>query len=361
MAAVTEMGGNSSTSVSGAQRFFARAMFIFFGKPLLFLLPALIITGAGVYMASSEPSQYQSVGVLSISSETFLDTLSGTRSDTRSFETPALTTARQFNELMQTDGFAASVIDGAGLGEQRANGSLTLLDVRQNTYASAAGDTIVEVIAVASEPEWARQLAVSGIATFKNFVISSEASGTDVAEIFYDEQLTTYKLEVDAASAALQAYLAAHPEPIDPDDERDIGEQLEIAKLDDLLARAQARFDSAFDNREAARLATLQSSADINQRFRTLDEPSVPEASLSGLKTMLTTVVLFSVLGLLVSLAAVVLVSVIDRSVYSASDLDVLGANVLAVVPRTSAMKIDHARRLKPVPSSTDVPMRSAG
>lgn len=336
-------------------------MFIFFGKPLLFLLPALLIAGAGVYMASTESSQYQSVGVLSISSETFLDTLSGNNTDTRSFETPAVTTARQFNELMQTDGFASSVIDGAGLGEQRANGVLTIADVRENTYASASGDTIVELVAVASDPEWARMLAVSGIATFKNFVISSEASGTDVAEIFYDEQLTTYKVEVDAASAALQTYLADHPEPIDPDDERDIGEQLEIEKLDDLLARAQARFDSAFDNREAARLATLQSSADINQRFRTLDEPSVPDSSLSGLKTMLTTVVLFGVLGLLVSLAAVVLVSVIDRSVYSASDLDVLGANVLAVVPRTNAMKIDHGRRLKPVPSSAGVPMRSAG
>lgn len=336
-------------------------MFIFFGKPLLFLLPAFIIAAAGVYVASSDPSQYQSVGVLSISSETFLDTLSGTRADTRTFETPAVTTARQFNELMQTDGFAASVIDGAGLGEQRTNGNLTLAEVRENTYAAASGDTIVEVVSVASDPEWARMLAVSGIATFKNFVISSEASGTDVAEIFYDEQLTIYKEEVDDASAALQTYLADHPEPIDPDDERDIGEQLEIQKLDDLLTRAQARFDSAFDNREAARLATLQSSADINQRFRTLDEPSTPDAALSGLKTLLTSVVLFSVLGLLVSLAAVVLVSVIDRSVYSAADLDVLGANVLAVVPRTSAMKVDHTRKSKPVPATTGAPMRSAG
>jgi len=335
-------------------------MFIFFGKPLLFLIPAVVVTAAGVYVASSEPSEYQSIGVLSISSETFLDTLSGTRTGTRSFETPAVTTARQFNELMQTDGFAISVVNGAGLGDQRLNGELTLLDVRANTYAAAAGDTIVEVISVAGNPEWAQKLSASGIATFKNFVISSEASGTDVAEIFYDQQLTTYKLEVDTASDALQAYLADHPEPILAGDERDIGEQLEIEKLNDLLARAQARFDLAFDNREAARLATLQSSADIDQRFRTLDEPTAPDVPLSGLTAMLTTIIMFAVLGILVSMASVMLVSVFDRSIYSAHDLDILGANVRAVVPRSSAMKVDHSRRLNPQPVTSSVPIRSA-
>ena len=73
------------------------------------------------------------------------------------------------------------------------------------------------------------------------------------------------------------------------------------------------RFDSAFDNREAARLATLQSSADINQRFRTLDEPVAPDVPQSGLKTLATTMILYAILGLLLSIGAVALATVLDR------------------------------------------------
>ena len=70
-----------SAYVSGAQRFLARSLFIFFSKPLLFLLPALVVTSIGGYLATTTPDEYQSIGVLSVSSETFLDVLTGSRSN----------------------------------------------------------------------------------------------------------------------------------------------------------------------------------------------------------------------------------------------------------------------------------------
>ena len=348
-----------SAYVSGAQRFLARSLFIFFSKPLLFLLPALVVTSIGGYLATTTPDEYQSIGVLSVSSETFLDVLTGSRSNTLSYESPAVTTARQFNELIQTDGFATSVIDGAGLGDERAAGLFTVADFRQNTYASASGESLVDIIAIADDPERARLLAVSSISAFKNYIISSEVLGTDVAENFYDEQLTTYKADVDLARQNLQDFLAANPEPINPGDARDIGEQLEITRLNDLLTQAQVRFDSAFDNREAARLATLQSSADINQRFRTLDEPVAPDVPQSGLKTLATTMILYAILGLLLSIGAVALATVLDRSIHSANDLERLGAGVRAVVPRSAGMSVDAPRHVSAGSVKTKAPEKA--
>ena len=348
-----------SAYVSGAQRFLARSLFIFFSKPLLFLLPALVVTSIGGYLATTTPDEYQSIGVLSVSSETFLDVLTGSRSNTLSYESPAVTTARQFNELIQTDGFATSVIDGAGLGDERAAGLFTVADFRQNTYASASGESLVDIIAIADDPERARLLAVSSISAFKNYIISSEVLGTDVAENFYDEQLTSYKADVDLARQNLQDFLAANPEPINPGDARDIGEQLEITRLNDLLTQAQVRFDSAFDNREAARLATLQSSADINQRFRTLDEPVAPDVPQSGLKTLATTMILYAILGLLLSIGAVALATVLDRSIHSANDLERLGAGVRAVVPRSAGMSVDAPRHVSAGPVKTKAPEKA--
>ena len=348
-----------SAYVSGAQRFLARSLFVFFGKPLLFLLPALLVTSFGGYLAANTADEYQSVGVLSVSSETFLDVLTGSRVNTLSYESPAVTTARQFNELIQTDGFAASVIDGAGLSDERVAGQFTVDEFRQNTFASASGQSLVDIVAISDDPERARLLAVSSISAFKNYVISSEVLGTDVAENFYDEQLTSYKAEVDLATRNLQEFLVANPEPIIPGAARDIGEQLEITRLNDLLAQAQERFDHAFDNREAARLATMQSSADINQRFRTLDEPLAVDVPQSGLKALATTLILYAVIGLLLSFGAVASATVLDRSIHSANDLARLGADVRAVVPRSAGMSVDAPRHVSAGSVKTKAPEKA--
>lgn len=350
-----------STHASGARRFFARAVYIFFGKALLFLFPAVAITGAGVYFAVSQPDEFQSVGVLSVSSETFLGGLSQVRSSEFSYEAPSVTISRQFNELMQTDSFADSVIEGAGLTSARESGAISVDDIREGVFATATGSSLMRIVSISDDRERARLLAVSGIATFTNFVISSEVLGSDVAESFYDQQLTAYKSEVDAASEALEAFLIANPEPLDARLERDIADQLEIARLNDQLTRAQARFDGAFDNRELSRLATVESSADIGQRFRILDEPASPLLPTSGLTGVVTTAILYGVLGLLVSLGAVALASVLDRSIHSAADLERLGVTVRAVVPKSKSIRVEGPRRSVPAAASRDMPMQTVG
>lgn len=346
--------------VSGAQRFFARAMRIFFGKPVRFLLPAVLIAAYGVYYASSQPDEYQSSGVLSVSSDTFLASLTQVRDTQTNFQSVSSTIAKQFNDLMQTDGFAESVAEGAGLADPNGGSLVDLNQIRTHVFALAAGDSLLRVTATASDPEEARLLATSAIASYKNFVISSEVAGSDVAEQFSDDLLTGYKADVDAASQALQNYLNLHPPPADENDDRDLSEQFEITRLNDALTRAQDRFDGAVNDREQARLATLQSSADIGQRLRVLDEPGIPLLPLAGLKSLATTVILFGILGLIVSIGAIALACVLDRSIHTATDLERIGANVRAVVPHAKGVKVEGARAAQTA-KSRQVPVRSAG
>ena len=70
-------------------------------------------------------------------------------------------------KLIQTDGFAASVIDGAGLSDERVAGQFTVDEFRQNTFASASGQSLVDIVAISDDPERARLLAVSSISAFK--------------------------------------------------------------------------------------------------------------------------------------------------------------------------------------------------
>ncbi len=351
----------TSVNVAGAQHFFARAMHIFFGRPLRFLLPAILLTALGAYSATSKPDQYVSAGVLSVSSETFLGELSQVRASQTTYETPATAIARQFNELMQTDKFAETVAAGAGLTITPGPQHVDVAAIRGNVYTSATGNSLLRIIAMADDPQRAQALAGAGTDAYKNYVISSEVLGSDVAESFYDDQLATHKAEVDAANQALDDYVADHPEPIDARDERDVADQLEIERLNALLEKAQERYDLAFDNRERSSLATMQSEADSGQRFRVLDAPQVPVVPISGLKDTLTTVIMYAVLGLMVSFGAVVIACVLDRSIHSATDLERLGITVRAVVPKTRMRKNNSPRHQSAMTAPIQEPMRSAG
>jgi uncharacterized protein involved in exopolysaccharide biosynthesis len=350
----------ASHNVAGAEYFFARALHIFFGKPVRFLLPAILLTALGAYMAMSKPDQYQSSGVLTVSSETFLGELSQVRTAETSFETPSTTVARQFNELMQTAAFAETVVEGAGLTTAPGPNQVDLAEIRASVYAISTGDSLLSIVATAEVPSRAQALAASGIDAYRSFVVSSEVAGSDVAESFYDEQLAVQKAQVDAATDALASYLAAHPEPIFESEERDVAEQFEIERLNAQLVRAQERYDEAFDNREQSSLATMQSTADSGQRFRVLDEPDSPVLPNSGLRATLTTTIMFGVLGLLVSFGALMIACLLDRSIHSARDLERLGVVVRSVVPMTKMSKTATPRHLAPVTAKTPEPMRSA-
>ena len=340
-----------TASPSGGRRFLSRSLQVFFGHPILYALPAIAIALLGLYVGLSKSDEYRSVGTVSVSSETFLGNLSDVRSTDFRFESAAGATSRQFNELMQTDGFAELVAETAGLRNALASGAIAIPDVRSNVFATATGDTLMSVVALSNDPEVARRLAESSIVTFKNWVTDAEIGASGAAETFFDDLLESYEIEVEAASEELTTYLLDHPAPLDPRDTRDTAEQLEIERLNAQLGRAQERLDSTLDKKEAARQAARESSADIDQRLQVVDAPQAPSQPENGLKQLATNLIMYGILGALVSIAAVAFGCVLNRSILSVSDLDEIGAPVLAVVPRTheprAKRKTGSARRKK--------------
>ncbi|MEO6123069.1 MAG: hypothetical protein ABIR32_05120, partial [Ilumatobacteraceae bacterium] len=267
-----------------------------FSNWLILIVPVLLCGAYGAYKAMSEPDEYRSVGTLSVSYESFLGQLSQVRTTDFSYETPAARTARQFNELMGTSGFASSVVNLAAVDVPEI-AAVPIEQARLMVFASPSGDSLMRVTGTAQNPRLANVMVRSAVAAFSEWVTDTEVSASEAAENFYDDQLVGYEQDVTEADKTLDAYLTANPEPIDPDIPRDVAVELEIQRLNESLSRAQNRYYGAIDKRDAAKLATTQSAVDIKQRLRVVDTPSLPTSPESGRRQQAITLIIFTVLG----------------------------------------------------------------
>ena len=163
-------------------------------------------------------------------------------------------------------------------------------------------------------------------------------------------------------------YAAKHPGG--PQEQRPLAEQVEIQQLTSAVTQAQSQYTTAQQKSEEARLATEQATTNASQRLRIIDQPKADPVPLSGLKKSVMTLVIFVFVGLLLSFAAVVLGTVLDRSLRTADDVEaLLHLPVLAVVPdvrrsrcrpsgqRRRPVKADPAARPRPKPRAPTAPM----
>ena len=349
------------TAGIGAERFVRRCLDVFFSRWFLFLLPAVIIAAFGVYTATTAQSKYKSVGVLSVSKLTYLEQLTAARPSAVSYDTAATVTARSLNDLLGTDGFTTRVIDAAGMSEDLKSGRLQLVDVRHVVYARPSGENLMQVVAQGDTPESAYLLAKATIATFVDYVTKSEITASDSAESFYNDLANSYKTAVDQASNALNDYLGQHPKPVGTQ-ERDISESVLIQRLSNDLDNAQGQLKDASTKQETARLASAQTQTDISQRYQLLDAPRPPQAPESGLKAKVITIGMFAVIGGILTLGAVALLTVFDRSVHTAEDLEEVGLAVAAIVPRSKRVRLSGPPRSSvELVAKNHSPVRAAG
>lgn len=323
-------GGSDSP---GTQLFLSRCRDVLGRRWWIFIVPFLFVGSYGAYRAESQQATYKSSGTLTVSDQSYLGALTQVRATNATFETVGSRSSRQFNGLMSTDEFALSVATKAGLESSVKNGLLTLASLRSTVFAAATGDSLVQIVAVEKDPNNALAVAQAAIETYRAWVLDHEVNASGTAEKFFDGQLAGYQDAITTANNALTDYLVKHPAPKDKTEARDIAEQLEIQTLNDHLTRAQKRYDDTVDKREDARLATVQSNTDINQRIEVVDVPAAPQGPEGSLKKKATTVVLFGVIGTLLSICVVALVALADRSIHREDDLRAVGLIVLGVVP----------------------------
>ncbi len=303
----------------------------FFRRWPLYLLPIVLFIGLGVLQASKIPKKYQSIGVISVSSDTVISDLTDTNSNSNSFETPAVKTARNINERMDSDTFAKSVADGAGLTTAMANGQLTLGDVRSGLSAQAAGDSLLLVTAANQNPEVAQRLASSLITTYTAYVLQAVQTANNAAADFYNQRIADDQVALTKANNALVDWLTQHPAPANGD--RNPVEALNLQTLQDAADSAKTQLGDDTAKLSTAQLALASAQSDVAQRLQVTDQPETPVAPLATKLKQIFSVATFALLGLIIVAVALVLAALFDHVVRSTNDIDeACGLDVVASI-----------------------------
>lgn len=310
-----------------------RVLEAFFRRPILCLLPIVLLGGIGVRSTFSTGESHVSTGVISVANQTLLANLSNLPSpDGFGWDTPAGVTSRNINELLGTDQFARLLAASAGYAAAVDTGAVRLEDIREAVVALPSGGNLVTIRASADDPETAFRLASATLDTFVQWVIEGEVSQSTAAEGFFSALLVGYEADVASAREALTQYVSANP-PL-PDGTRPPEEAAEIARLDADLELASTRASAAVQNIESSRLATEQTSSDISQRLRVVDEPRRPEAPESLRMRMIMTFGMYLVAGFVFTGGLILAGAALDRSLRNTDDVEtMIGQNVLATIP----------------------------
>jgi uncharacterized protein involved in exopolysaccharide biosynthesis len=330
---------NDLTQVSGARLFLGRLLETFFRRWWLYLVPIALLGALGATTVLGKGASYRAAGVILVNRDSLLNQITAVRGQTTfGFDSPATYTSRQFNTLLGTDSFVDSVITAAGLKSAVESGALTRQTVRTSLWAAAQGDELVVINAATSNPELSFRLADATMGSYVQWEIDNTISQSQSSEQFFESLLVPYQQKLDDARSDLATYVSAHPAAGTAAD-RPADEQVEIASLTEAVTRADDQLSTARSSLAAASLASAQSTTDVTQRLRIVDSPEQPTAPEPHRKKDALTLMLFLILGAIVSAAALVIATLLDRSVRYGDEIEAhLKVPVLATVPNSGGV-----------------------
>lgn len=304
-------------------------------RPIRYLLPIALLGFIG-YATASSIDYYRSTGTVAVSETTFLASLTEARADGRSsFRSASEVAAIELNGLLQTDAFTTQVLNAAN--DEPDGGPYTpqtLNALRRSIGLSPASASFLQISSETTSPEASQSLVTALISSFLRWQIDSDIEQSNIAEQFFVDLAASLALEVDSASARLELFLLENPDPVTGD--RPTTELLELNELQSELDSASARYEAALANQRQAELATIQTETDIRQGFVTVDQPNLPTEPESRLTSLLIRIILFSVIGVGISVAIAIITTVVDTSVrFPAEIRERLDMDILAVVPKT--------------------------
>jgi len=319
----------------------------FFRRWPVFVVPIVLLGALGALAAKNTQRKYISIGTVNVASSTYLSQQTSVNTPNFGYDTPAVKTARDIVQHLGSDSFATSVATNAGLTTAVKTGQLTLNDIRGDLVASATGDNLIEVVATTPDPNLSQRLAKSLMTSYTAYVLSVETAQYSTAVKYNQDSLATDTKAVDAANGALDEYLTKNPAPAvgtRPD-----VQTAQIQRLNDAVKTAQTKRDADQDKLDSAQLAIKQSESDIEQRLQVVDQPAFPNGPQSVKIKMALTLVIYLVLGLFITLAAVVVTALLDHSVRSVNDISAIpGLHVIGTIPVLRTRKGEPERRVVP-------------
>lgn len=295
------------------------------------LLPVIVLGGIGFVQAGRTLDLYESNGVLSATSNPLIPETDVASTGQSYWETTAEATSRTINERLSTDAFMEEVAIGAGLEQDLETGVVELDIVRSSVWSYADGTSLVQIRASWDDPQIAFALADSTITTYQQFIADTVASDSSEAIDFYTTQLEDYQLEVQRAEDNLVEYVDGIPGTRDPT----LAESLQIERLTDAVRVAEDKVAATEDEIERARLTAAQARSEAGRALTVIDPPQVPTSPESTLLSKVLAVVSYVLLGAVVAIGILLVTTVLDHSVSTASDLMAVdGVDLVATVPR---------------------------
>jgi hypothetical protein len=330
---LSEATAGDAQQSSRAQAFWFRLTDNLFRRLGWYLVPVILMTLLGYMQANKTVELYRATGVLSASSNPLVPSQEISGVNSQFWESAADTTSRIINEQLRTDNFLSDVVEEAGLRPQVDAGLLDLGVVRASVWASPNGDSILSVNAEWNDPQISYALVNATIAAYQGYIAATAASDATQAEAFWAQQIDLVTRDRDEAEVALTEYLNALP-PLAEDEDRPPAVQIESSRLQRRLDTLDARLDSAQARLDEATLTRVQQTSEAVRSLNVVDPPQIPTSPVSTFMKRVTLVASFMVLGGVIALAALLVTTVLDRSVSSPADLITLsGISLVATVP----------------------------
>lgn len=306
----------------------------FFQRWWVILLPVALLAALGVTAAAGSSSEYRAVGTINVASDTLLSSITSVGTVSFGFDSPAGATTSKLGELLSTGEFMKSVADIAGLKSAVETGTVTVDSLRSSISASPSGNNLVRITVVHENPEVAYRLATATVDAFKQWVVDSELSDSEVAQQVLSDRAAAHGQVLTEAQNALAAYQTEHPAMLNG--VYAVEDQIEIDRLRVTVAAAQTRVDETASQLETTELAMQQAQTEIDQRLQLLDAPERPTSPEPRRAEMAKTFAMFVAIGALLSAAILVVSTAMDRTVRFAGEArDQLGLPILGAIPRT--------------------------
>jgi uncharacterized protein involved in exopolysaccharide biosynthesis len=298
-----------------------------FRHKFLFLFLLILIPTLGVgYAIDQRQVLFQATATVWAEKPSFLDT----GQDWNQWITPAQNQAGNVQEFVQTNSFALDVLRQTDLSSRLGNELLaqqTLIQFRRNLAVNAVGTHLIAIAYTDPNPKVAPQVVSAVISTFNKEVLANATSDGSVTIAFYQKQLDDVNAKLADTTAAIRAYLDAHPELGRPSSDR-MNEMIasttfaaqnpqfvSLVQQQGALQKQQQSYQDTIDqltlSKDAAPIGTQQA-------FRVMDAPTLPTKPISNLRKFAAEIGLGfgAALGFIV--AGTVLLTFLDGTLRSA-------------------------------------------
>jgi capsular polysaccharide biosynthesis protein len=293
----------------------------------------LVLGGASAF---SSKESFKSTGTITAESSTVLGDLTQSNNTGFNFETPATVVARNINELLRTTNFLNVVAGKLQADATDSQKALLRNVIAKDVGAIADGDQLVRVSAASERADLSFRLADAVIRSYVETVKANKIAQSDQAVQFFQGQVADADAARQQAQDALDAFLVQNA--VTDSTTITASQQVQLNALQAALDRAESQFDAKTDSLDQAKLASNSAGAEVEQLLRVTDPPEQALAPEPRLKSAVLTLVIFGVLGVLLSLASVLVAATLDRTIRVPGDITAkFDLDVLAVVPDARA------------------------